>query len=444
MVSIIIPVYNNHKWTEWCLQAVARNTKDYEVIVIDNGSNPKVELFVDMPIRIIRNESNLGFPAAVNQGINESKGDVICLLNNDVIVTPNWIDWTYWHFDKLDVLGPCTNYCAGDQQVKISFYEDDSQLDSRAVDFHKKNEHQFQETNFIIGFCMLFKKSLYDEIGRFDDSLWPCSGEEIDFCFRARQKGYNVGFVKDVYLHHEGSKTFHIIDEKYGDIIRRNNTHLRSKWGIGWYSQNGIVFDGERVIPDDPDTPKEVMLDHLFRYMFSLDYVVDKIVLDVACGTGYGSDMLASKAKYVYGFDISRPSIDYCKVHYSRPNLKYSMNDMRDIPFADSKFDVITCFEAIEHISESDGMKFLNETVRVLDDNGILIVSTPLDDNYANDNMYHMADYNKKEFSELLGKYFEEVKMYFQEYGSKHFSEVETNERTYAVAVCKKPRKEIL
>jgi GT2 family glycosyltransferase/ubiquinone/menaquinone biosynthesis C-methylase UbiE len=442
MVSIIIPVYNNHKWTEWCLQAVARNTKDYEIILIDNGSNPKVELFVDMPIRIIRNEDNLGFPTAINQGIDESKGDIICALNNDVIVTPNWVEWLSWHFNKYDIIGPSTNYCAGKQLVKIPFYDTDVQLDEKAIAFHKDREHQSQETNFIIGFCMLFKKLLYDEIGKFDDSLWPCTGEEIDFCFRARNNGYNVGFAKDVYVHHEGSKTFQIIDENYRTIIERNNKHLKSKWGHGWDCQIGLPFTGERVIPDDPLTPKYVMADHLMRYMFSLDYVVDKIVLDAACGTGYGSDILATKAKYVYGFDINRSSIDYCRTHYSRSNLEYSMANMNDIPFPDNKFEAIICFEAIEHISEIDGIQFLSESVRVLNDNGILIISTPTDD--RDDNMFHISNYNKNEFLELLKKYFGSVKMHYQQLGSKSFSKEENSDYDYVVALCEKPRKETL
>jgi len=72
-----------------CLNAIGAHTSDHEVIVIDNGSDPP---FASSMKSLIRNETNLGFPVAVNQGIRAAKGDIICLLNNDVIVTPGWAD----------------------------------------------------------------------------------------------------------------------------------------------------------------------------------------------------------------------------------------------------------------------------------------------------------------------------------------------------------------
>ena len=77
MISVIIPIYNQHELTQECVEAVRLNTQDYELILIDNGSIPPIEKpyagFVD--VTLIRNELNLGFPAAVNQGIREAKGE---------------------------------------------------------------------------------------------------------------------------------------------------------------------------------------------------------------------------------------------------------------------------------------------------------------------------------------------------------------------------------
>jgi len=94
MLSIIIPVYNQHKMTQECLKSIYNNTKEgtYEIIIVDNGSNPPLVPtgITTEPYypncKIFRNITNLGFPVAINQGINESKGDIIIILNNDTIV----------------------------------------------------------------------------------------------------------------------------------------------------------------------------------------------------------------------------------------------------------------------------------------------------------------------------------------------------------------------
>ena len=104
MISIIIPVFNQHEMTKECLDAIRENTQNYQIILVDNGSDPPIPIDdfqngYSTPYGdifpgdiVIRNETNLGFPVAINQGIRASKGDVICVLNNDVIVTPGWTD----------------------------------------------------------------------------------------------------------------------------------------------------------------------------------------------------------------------------------------------------------------------------------------------------------------------------------------------------------------
>lgn len=235
MISIIIPVYNQHEMTTECLESVRRHTSDYEIVLVDNGSTPPV------PGATLRNETNLGFPVAVNQGIRAAKGDIIILLNNDVIVTPGWADALARHLDDYAIVAPLANYCAGLQRVTLPAYRDEGELEWLAIDWAKKNAGKSFPVNWVIGFCMAFKRSLYNELGEFDESLWPCSGEEIDFCLRARKAGHQVGIARDVYVHHVGSQTFLDLQNAkqliYNDICVRNNNHLARKWGESWIHQ---------------------------------------------------------------------------------------------------------------------------------------------------------------------------------------------------------------
>lgn len=243
MVSIIIPVYNQHEITAECIRAVADTTEGCEIIVIDNGSDPAIKPpfcgFTE--IRTIRNEENLGFPKAVNQGIRTSNGDVIILLNNDVIVTPDWAKLLVEKLDEYSIIGPCTNYVAGKQRANVGLYEDIDGLNKEAVLFTQENLGETESVNWVIGFCMAFKKSLYDELGEFDESLWPCSGEEIDFCFRARNSGHKVGIARDVYVHHEGSQTFKDMEKsgviKYEDVCKASDANIASRWGKDFWQR---------------------------------------------------------------------------------------------------------------------------------------------------------------------------------------------------------------
>lgn len=269
MLSIIIPVYNQPEMTRMCLEAVIKHTRDYEIIVVDNGSKepftPPAQRWVEVTefgdidryymgdepgvgaLRVIRNEENEGFPAAVNQGIRAVENEIIVLLNNDVIVTPGSLNRLeqYVKGGRISIVSPLTNYAAGMQCVTIGAYENDDGLNYEAKKLSEENAGKIAEVNFVIGFCMVFKKSLYEELGAFDESLWPCSGEEIDFCFRAREAGHKIGIAHDVYLHHFGSKTFEDMGNagiiNYMEVVNRNDAHLAKKWGADFWQRQAII-----------------------------------------------------------------------------------------------------------------------------------------------------------------------------------------------------------
>jgi GT2 family glycosyltransferase len=137
MISIIIPIYNQHDMTHECIYAVFADTKDCELILIDNGSDvpfkPPYSGFIETTL--IRNEENKGFPVAINQGIRASKGDVIILLNNDVIVTPGWADKLSAWLDEFSIVAPLSNYCAGMQQVQVGAYATKEGLNEKAEEW---------------------------------------------------------------------------------------------------------------------------------------------------------------------------------------------------------------------------------------------------------------------------------------------------------------------
>lgn len=158
---------------------------------------------------------------------------------------------------------------------------------------------------------------------------------------------------------------------------------------------------GERIFP----SRTLGFAQHLARYEFSKQFVKGKIVLDIACGAGYGSALLAETAKKVYGVDICEDVITYARQEYKNRDIAFLKGDARNIPILSNSIDVAVSFETLEHITEQD--IFLSEIKRVLKKKGILIISTPNKESYGKiNNQFHKKELNKKEFSRLLNKYF--------------------------------------
>jgi glycosyltransferase involved in cell wall biosynthesis len=243
MISIVIPVFNQHDMTKECLRAVIEHTKDYEIVVVDNGSTPPVLAMINgqYVVNRVRNESNNGFPVAVNQGIRAAQGEIIVVLNNDVIVTPGWAEKLCSTLDKFSIVGPVTNYCAGIQRVYVPEYRNEGELRDRAEQWRKDHVGKIQEVNFVIGFCMAFRRSLIDDVGYFDESRWPCCGEEVDFCYRARAAGHKIGIVNEVYVHHFGGQTFQDLARSgqinYNELFHQIDEDLKEKYGDYWTDQ---------------------------------------------------------------------------------------------------------------------------------------------------------------------------------------------------------------
>lgn len=114
---------------------------------------------------------------------------------------------------------------------------------------------------------------------------------------------------------------------------------------------------------------------HLSRYQFASRYANGKHVLDIACGTGYGTRLLSHVAARVVGGDISLESVSSALRRYHAANVDYVCLDAQEFPFREGSFDVVVSLETVEHLVEAE--RFLDECVRVLRPGGTLVLSTP-------------------------------------------------------------------
>lgn len=178
---------------------------------------------------------------------------------------------------------------------------------------------------------------------------------------------------------------------------------------------NHMEFTGERLVINDQvkELHTKVFQEHVMRYDFASRFVKDKLVLDAACGAGYGVKMFEiAGVRQVTGVDVSEESIRYASAHYLGPNTRFLTADILSLPFDNETFDLVTSFETIEHIRS--GADWIRESARVLKDGGLLIISTPNRSLHSPGlyfsekprHTYHLFEYNLSEFvGELLTEY---------------------------------------
>ena len=176
-----------------------------------------------------------------------------------------------------------------------------------------------------------------------------------------------------------------------------------------------LDWTGERFLPWSQEAV--VAYEHLHRYMWAASLVKDKRVLDLASGEGYGSNMLACQAEYVCGVDIDERAVEHSRSRYKRPNLEFLKGSVTAVPIADANsFDVIVCFEAIEHIDAHEAL--VAEVLRLLRPGGLFIVSTPNKSVYrANGeepNPFHVRELTFEELNALLSPHFPSVRYFGQ------------------------------
>src|ERR1700720_45116 len=179
-----------------------------------------------------------------------------------------------------------------------------------------------------------------------------------------------------------------------------------------------LPWTGERFVPSCTgqllyELAGQLLYEHLHRYAVAAALADGKRVLDIACGEGYGSNLLAATAAQVIGVDIASEVIAHAHQAYRKENLIFREGSCLNIPVEDHSIDLVVSFETIEHIDEP--LAFLQEIKRVLAVDGTLIMSSPDKAEYTDrtgaTNPFHKRELYHEEFLLLLKQHFKRCRI---------------------------------
>jgi GT2 family glycosyltransferase/predicted Zn-dependent protease len=242
-VSIIIPVYNQIHYTRQCLKAIAETApaSAYEVIVVDNGSNDGTADFLRQEesagrLRAIYNKENLGFARACNQGAKTVSFEYLLFLNNDTEPQKGWLE------SLVKILE--TDHAVAGVGSKLLFQDGTIQhagvvlIDHKKLndplraehiylkkpsDFSKANQSMFYQA--LTAACLLVRRSSFEQVGGFDEGYWN-GYEDVDLCFKLREKGWKLVYQPEsVVIHFESQSG----PERFAQVPK-NIERLHQKW----------------------------------------------------------------------------------------------------------------------------------------------------------------------------------------------------------------------
>lgn len=177
-----------------------------------------------------------------------------------------------------------------------------------------------------------------------------------------------------------------------------------------------LEFTGERVIPGEVEP--DLWNEHVSRYHFASRFAASRNVVDIGCGVGYGSAILAETADAVRGFDLSEEAILWAAERYRLPKLRFAAADCAELPLDNQTAGLVIAFELIEHLANPEAL--LEESRRILAHDGLFCVSTPNAAYYAasrgtaGPNPFHAREYDLAEFRALLSRHYPSIAIFGQ------------------------------
>jgi GT2 family glycosyltransferase/glycosyltransferase involved in cell wall biosynthesis/Flp pilus assembly protein TadD len=358
--SIVILTFNQLEYTKLCIESIRKYTDadKYELIIVDNNSTDGTVEWIKQQgdLKVIFNNENFGFPKGCNQGIEISAGDSVLLLNNDVIVTPYWLDnleKSLWSSSIVGAVGAVTNSSSYYQTIDAK-YSTIEEMIQFASSYNTSDPAKWEQRIKLVGYCMLIKKSVIHQVGLLDERFTPGNFEDDDYSFRIINAGYKLLLCKDTFIHHFGSASFKKNPEQYNNLLMDNAKKFQKKWG---FNPNYSTFIRQEVINNIQDP-------------------IDKDINVLEIGCACGATLLKIKDIYknarIFGIELDESAAQIAKAF---ADVKAENIENENLSYEEEYFDYIIFADVLEHLI--DPWKVLKNMKKYLKPQGKILASIP-------------------------------------------------------------------
>lgn len=243
-VSVVVPTAGATRRLELALRAVAAYTRAgaYEVVVIDDASPDAAAveraLRPHPGVRLERSGHNRGFSASVNAGVKLCRAPKILVLNDDVVVTPGWLDALAARLDADSAVawvGPTSND-TGDEASIDAAYESLDEL----VAFAARQHGEPREVDKLALHCALLRRSSFEAVGGLDEGYLRGMFEDDDLSMALRARGQRLLLSPETYVHHAAGATLRTLSPlAYFACFELNRRRFERRWQVRWRVREG-------------------------------------------------------------------------------------------------------------------------------------------------------------------------------------------------------------
>jgi GT2 family glycosyltransferase/2-polyprenyl-3-methyl-5-hydroxy-6-metoxy-1,4-benzoquinol methylase len=237
-VSIVMLTFNRLDLTRDAVASLQRSTRQpHELILVDNGSSDGTPDYLAGlardGVRVILNPANRGVPAGWNQGLQQANGDCLAVVNNDILVSGDWLERmtrAAHHVPRAGLVG-CRAPAVGGPQMVEPDYDDLRDFPLFARRWSDLLDGSWFELPRIVAVAMLWRREVQDRVGPFDERFSPANFEDDDYSLRVLNAGYRNIVANDVFIHHVGSASHAANALDHDALVSAHRARLLEKWG---------------------------------------------------------------------------------------------------------------------------------------------------------------------------------------------------------------------
>ncbi len=361
LISIIIPTWNNAEYLRPCIVSLLRNCATpglSEIVVVNNGHPNSCDYLKGQKgVRVINAPSNLMWEGGIDFGLKNTDSPYVVFMNDDTLIPHSsrlWLNQLIQHFrnPQIAAVGPSSNTVMGYQNIFAD------------------TPYETFEAKFLIGFCVMMRRSAFEQIGGMDMGL-P-GGDDLDWSIRLRDAGYKLLVDRSVFVYHHGFKSGERLNGPSSvtngwnsyEMQEKTNLALIKKHGLAkwWETTKGAWFPPSVSFAQTTEDSEGNAIRKLLKK-------TDKVVLDIGCGA-------RKTVKKAIGIDFVKrgeriPTLD----GYSVSEGDIEADVSKDLPVKEKSADVIIARHVLEHMI--DPVKVINNWISKLKKGGILIIAVP-------------------------------------------------------------------